>query len=325
MSEILKNTSLIKYSIEKFEKTTYNSIDDIIISNKDGFVKWLNTYGFNYKNDFLSIIQKNNFDDFLIKLFKDNNHSNKVIELDGLLFIAIRIVKNQKGSFNSEQMSFIVSNDYIWSIQEKKGDYFDSIRQRLENNLGIVRKKKADYLLFLILESIIDNYKITYQHISDFCEKEIGLSNINPNPEYTLMVEQRKKELFNFKRASSSLRDIIIKIEKFEIDGFETKYFSELKEQINNLINDIDFEIQELESKMNLIFSIQGYHLNEVIKTLTIFSVIFIPLTFVAGIYGMNFKNMPELNTQYGYFVLLFIMLAITLSIIWYVSKKKWF
>ena len=90
-------------------------------------------------------------------------------------------------------------------------------------------------------------------------------------------------------------------------------------------MTNIDFELQELESKINLIFSIQGHRLNEVMKTLTILSVIFIPLTFLAGIYGMNFENMPELKFQYGYFLLLGFMFVISLFIVWYFKRKKWF
>jgi len=139
------------------------------------------------------------------------------------------------------------------------------------------------------------------------------------------LVEKRKQELFNFKKATLSLRDTIIKLEKMDILGFDVKYFSELKEQTSNLISNIDFELQELESKINLIFSIQGHRLNEVMKTLTILSVVFIPLTFLAGIYGMNFENIPELKFKYGYFILLGIMILITIISVWYFKKKRWF
>ena len=122
-----------------------------------------------------------------------------------------------------------------------------------------------------------------------------------------------------------SLKDTVVKLEKMEIEGFNVKYFSERKEQTNNLISNIDFELQELESKINLIFSIQGHRLNEVMKTLTILSVIFIPLTFLAGIYGMNFENIPELKYEYSYFILLGIMVLITLVSVWYFKRKKWF
>jgi magnesium transporter len=129
--------------------------------------------------------------------------------------------------------------------------------------------------------------------------------------------------LLNFKKATLSLREVVMKLENIEIKVFNNKYFDELKEQINNLITNIDFELQELESKIKLIFSIQGHLLNEVRKTLTILSEVFIPLTFLAGIYGMNFENIPELKYQNWYFILLGIMFVIALENIWYFKRKN--
>jgi len=131
--------------------------------------------------------------------------------------------------------------------------------------------------------------------------------------------------LLKLKKSANSLRTTLLRLEKVKYKNLKNSYFSELKEQTNELITDIDFELQTLESSMNLVFSIQGHRLNEVMKTLTIFSVIFIPLTFLAGIYGMNFENMPELKTKYGYFILLGIMLILTLGIVYYFKRKKWF
>ena len=107
--------------------------------------------------------------------------------------------------------------------------------------------------------------------------------------------------------------------------NFEDHYFTELKEQASYLMDDIDFDLQQLDSNLNLIFNMQSHRLNEVMKTLTIFSVIFIPLTFLAGIYGMNFKNIPELEYENGYYILLSVMLLVTIVSIYIFKKKKWF
>lgn len=184
--------------------------------------------------------------------------------------------------------------------------------------------------MFLLLKSILENYQNIYEENAELNADKLNSTHIKLTPEFTSLVEKRKQELFNFKKATLSLQDTTLKLEKVEIAGFETKHFSELKEQTNNLISNIDFvlqelELQELESKINLIFSIQGHRINEVMKTLTILSVIFIPLTFLAGIYGMNFENIPELKFKYGYFVLLRIMVFITICAIWYFKRKKWF
>ncbi|MGY8934153.1 MAG: CorA family divalent cation transporter [Flavobacteriales bacterium] len=324
-TNFLKQTTLIKYSRNKLERKNLLDVSEINLIEKDDSVKWLNTYGIDYQTEFNKIIQNNKFDDFIIKLLKEKVHPNKVIELDNILFIALQVLKIEKSKFNSEQMIFIVSKEFIWSIQEKNGDYFEWIRQRLDNGNELVRKKKTHYLLYLILESIIDNYQSTYQKSAELINSKIKSSKIQPTPEFTALVENRKQELFNFKKASNSLRDTIVKLEKVELVEKKTKYFTELKEQSVNLNNDIDFELNVLESKLNLIFSIQGHRLNQVMKTLTIFSVIFIPLTFLSGVYGMNFKYMPGLNFKNGYYVLIGIMLLITIISIWYFFKKKWF
>ena len=225
----------------------------------------------------------------------------------------------------SEQMYFVISKDFVWCIQEKRGDHFDWIRQRIFENKGIIRKKRADYLLFFILETLITNYKDKYEE-SVLMENALdAIVKREPTPEFMFEVEQKKAMIHDFKKASHGLRDIIVKLERVEVKGFQTKYFSELREQINGLIMDIDSDIMELESQINLFFSVQGHRLNEVMKTLTIFSVVFIPLTFLAGIYGMNFENMPELKSPYGYFILLGVMFIVTIISVIIFKRKKWF
>ena len=324
-NEFLNNTSIISYSAKKYKNDNFSTLEDIVLTNKTATVEWLNTYGLQYKDIFRKLILDNNLDDFLIKLLMTDEHSNKVILLEDVVFISLHVLKTDENQLENEQLFFIASSGFLWSIQEKVGDYFNWIRERLEMNKGLVRRKKSDYLLFLIIESIIDNYEDALAKNAVTSSKLLDPSQIKPTPEFTSLVEKRKQELYRFKKATLSLKEMITKMEKIEIKGFDSKYFSELKEQTNNLISNIDFELQELESKINLIFSIQGHRLNEVMKTLTILSVIFIPLTFLAGIYGMNFEYIPELQWKYSYFVLLGIMIVITVLAIWYFKRKKWF
>lgn len=323
--EFLSQTTLISYSSDTCHRRTYEELSDIHLTESEETIQWLNTYGITFHSDFKAVILKNKLDDFLIKLLVNPIHPNKVISLDQVLFISIKVLKTNSKRLGQEQMLFLFSPGFLWSIQEKSGDYFEWIRERLTGNIGLVRRKNADYLLFLILESIIDNYQEAYQKFSNIKIQELGVTEIKPTPEFTLRIERRKQKMFRIKRATVSLRDTITKLENAELRNFHGNYFSELKEQASNIISDIEFEIQELESKMNMIYSIQGHKLNEVMKTLTIFSVIFIPLTFLAGIYGMNFEYIPELKWPHGYFFVLGIMVVLALLIIWYISRKKWF
>ncbi len=284
----------------------------------------MNTYGLEYKESFKEVIKENNLDDFLLKILEDDYQANKLIELEELLFISVKTLRIEANEVDTEQMYFISSEKYLWSIQEKQGDHFDWIRERIEKNQGLVRKKNADYLLYLLMDSIMDHYQLIVDKYSGL-EESKQWSDIKPTPDFTARIEQRRSVFFELKRATLSLRDLLVKFEKLEWDTFEEKYFRELKEQANNLNSEIDFELAELESKLNLIFSIQGYRLNEVMKTLTIFSVIFIPITFIAGVYGMNFDNMPELHYANGYFIILGIMMVLAISLYMYFRNQNWF
>lgn len=323
--EFLSKTTLISYSRDSCSRQTFDELADVQLTETEETIQWLNTYGIAFQPEFKQVVLQNKLDDFLIKLFLDPNHPNKVIPLSQMLFISIKVLKTESRRLAQEQMIFLFSPGFIWSIQEKKGDYFEWIRQRITDDIGLVRKKKADYLLFLLLESIIDNYQDAHRKYSSLKIQELVLTDIKPTPEFTLKVERKKQKLFRIKRAVVSLRDTITKLENIELKNFHPNYFSELKEQATHIISDVEFEIQELESRMNMIYSIQGHKLNEVMKTLTIFSVIFIPLTFLAGIYGMNFEYMPELKSENGYFIIIGVMVFMAALIIWYISRKKWF
>lgn len=320
-----ENSWVINYSPENYYNRKFSITEDLLLSKEDKSITWVNTYGLEYMDEFRQMVNGNNLDDFLLRLLLNQKMGNKVIELEDQLFIAARILKTEHYSMESEQMYFVVSKDFVWCIQEKWGDHFDWIRQRIFENKGIIRKKRADYLLFFILETLITNYKEKYEETIMIENSLDTMVKREPTPEFMFEVEQKKAVIHDFKKASHGLRDIIIKLERVEVKGFQTKYFTELREQISGLIMDIDSDIMELESQINLFFSVQGHRLNEVMKTLTIFSVIFIPLTFLAGIYGMNFENIPELRSPNGYFILLGVMLVITVVSIIIFKRKKWF
>lgn len=322
-SSLAEFSSSIIYNEKEINTQKSISLENTQLRHS-GKTHWLNIYGLDSSDEIRNFLQANDLDEFIYKLLLDKERTTKVLILNEVVFIAIRVLKTENNLFESEQMFFMVDPAFLWSIQEKKGDYFEWVRERLQLGKGIVRKRKVDYLLYLLLESIIDNYHETYQKYTA-SYTNIRTTEIKPTPEFTAKVERRKQDLFKFKRATASLRDTFTKLEQLEIKELRSKYFSELKDQANNLISDIDFDLHELESDINLIFSIQGHRLNDVMKTLTIFSVIFIPLTFIAGIYGMNFDHIPGAKHPQGFHILMIIMALISGFSIFYFIRKKWF
>lgn len=326
LNEFTENTDIINYSQEKIISFQPNKLDDIVLSTTNENITWLNINGFQHLDAISKIISNNNLDEFLLNLIKENNHRNKVIELNNSFFLTLKSPYDSRNKYDIkfEQLVFIVGKDFVWSVQEVKGDHFEHIRERLENNYGVVRKKGADYLFYLLVEAIIDNYNSILINSTQENVNLNGLVDVKPTPEFALEIERNKKQLYQIKKMTSSIKDAIYQLESIDMIGFNLKYFIELKEQIGLINDDIDFKLNQLESSLNLMFSMQSHRLNEVMKILTVFSVIFIPLTFLAGIYGMNFENMPELENTNGYFILLGVMVFITILSIILIKRKKW-
>lgn len=327
VDEFLSDSALIQYDQAHSEMRTFKAVEDIRITGSSDKINWLNIYGFQYLNEVRKIIAQNNLDEFLCFLIHENNHRNKVIELSDSFFVTLKSPYYAKHDeeVKFEQLVFIVGENFIWSIQEVRGDHFEHIRSRIKDNLGIVRKKGVDYLFYLLLEAIIDNYYLAYERLN---EDNIGLDDpdhVKPTPEFARSVENSKKQLYMIKRTTTSLNEAVGHLQNVEFEKFNQKYFGELREQIKMISDEVDYKLQHLESSINLMFSIQNHRLNEVMRTLTIFSVIFIPLTFLAGIYGMNFENMPELKSRNGYFIVLGAMFLIVVLTITYIRRKKWY
>lgn len=323
-NSFLQNTSLIEYSSDYFNRKKIQKIEDLSFSSEENQVRWYNTYGIVSKEDFKKVVIQNDLNDFLLRLYADINHPNKVIDMNEVVFMTIQVLKPSTEELGIEQMVFILTPCVIWSIQERKGDHFGWIRDRLQNKVGLIRDKNADYLMYFILDSILENYSQALVKLAEIKLYTGKLETIKTNPEFMHEIEQRKNALFLIKRATTSLRDGISKLETTHLRGKKTLYYNELKEQSTHILSDLEFELHKLESAINLLFTIQGSRLNEVMKILTLFSVIFIPLTFLAGVYGMNFENMPELKYKYGYFITLGTMAVISLGALIYFYRKKW-
>jgi magnesium transporter len=324
MKDFASNTSSFIYNPNSITEEKPGGVETIKLLNNE-HITWLNTYGLSYSKEFTKIIHANKLDEFLQLLIKENKHRNKVIELEETMFLAINTIHLNSKEISTEQMMFVLGENFVWSIQEKPGDYFQDIRYRLRENKGLVRKKNSDYLLYLIIDAIIDNYSSVYEKINGPLEQIQEQENPETDQENVLKIENGKQQLFQLKKAIASLRETIFKLENSGLDFLESRYFSEAKEQANYLMDDIDFDLNQLESKLNLIFNLQNNRLNQVMKTLTIFSVIFIPLTFLAGIYGMNFDHMPGTKAANGFYIFLLVTVFVTLLSIYMINRRNWF
>lgn len=252
----------------------------------------------------------------------------KIEEFEEFVFATLKAIFRKKGKLQIEQISFVLKHNVLISYQERHGDLFSEIRGRLKNNTGIVRTKKVDYLLYLLIDAVLKNYQSELAVVQEEIDCTQVIVHKDFNEEFFQKIEAFKDELKLLKKSLNPLRDQLLKLSNNRnglIDETNLPYFNDLKDQILYIFDEIDQEKSDLESMTNQYFAVLSQRSNEVMQFLTIIAALFIPLTFIAGLYGMNFDNMPELHSNYGYYVVLGIMIMITIVLILYFRKKKWF
>ncbi len=295
---------------------------------------WLNVHGLNDNVVVKSIGDYLGIDNFMLSDILNTSKRTKLEEYHDTLFFNIKSLLPEEDStnINVEQISFLLKNGVLVSFQEKRSDFFTHIRERIRTHSGIVRDKKADYLLFLLLDAIMENFYITIESEEDRVEELINLSKTSTNPQILEQIEKHRDNYNFLKRSIIPLRDSLYSIKSIKDDNVfnaieqdNYSFFERLHQKSLELLEQIEYDLITLDSASNFYFSTQNHKMNEVMKTLTVVSVFFMPLTFIVGVYGMNFDNMPELHWKYGYFIILGCMFLLLLGMIYYFKRKNWY
>jgi magnesium transporter len=253
----------------------------------------------------------------------------KAEEFDDYLFFTLKMLYRIDGTaIDYEQISFVLGKDYLISFQEKEGDWFDGFRERIRLDQGRVRKKQADYLLYRLIDIIVDNYYNVLDRIGDLIDETEETVYQNPSTRTFTRIQNLKKELIFLRKALFPLRDALSKIVKGESDFVKEenlRFFSDVYEHVIHLTDSLDTYKDLVSSLTDIHINAMNTKMNEVMKVLTVISTIFIPLTFIVGVYGMNFKHMPELDWTWGYYGVWGIMIVMVVGMLAFFRYKKWF
>lgn len=322
---------ILKYNENDFkEERNFNPISQSGLFTDSNYKYWLNIHGIHDTNLINKLGKKLDIHRLAIQDILDVNQRPKFQEYEEFWFLSLKsILPSLSEALQIEQLSFVVGSNFLVSFQERKADYFEHVRIRIRNNTGVVRERGVDYLLYLLLESILDNYFLTLNDIHNKLEYITLTDPTNEvSPGMLNQIEIYKRQVNWIKKVTMPIKDFSLWVERDNssfIEEKHLKYYFELKDICFSLTDQCDQLLNRLESNTNLFFSIQGNRMNQIMKTLTIVATIFIPLTFIAGIYGMNFSYMPELNWKWGYFGIWGVILIIFVLMLVYFRRKKWF
>lgn len=297
-------------------------------------VLWVNVHGLHNEDLIRRIGELIGIESYIIADVLNIARRTRMEELDDMLFFSIKSILQEQGAeaVRVEQISFLIRGNLLVSFQERKSDFFEHIRERIRQQIGSVRRKRNDYLLYLLLEAVMENFFITIENNEDKIEALIVDSNDNEGMEILELIEKNRENLNFLKRSIVPLRDALYTLKSMQDDDEFTEieksnyiFFTRLHQKSLELLDQIEYDMNSLESASNVFFSSQNQRMNQIMKTLTIFSVIFMPLTFIVGVYGMNFDNMPELRSTNGYYIVLAAMFVIAVGMVIYFRRKKWF
>lgn len=316
------------YAIEKDEPAHF--VNDFVEAEIDpDYVSWLNFHGLHDQLSIEKICQKLKIDKLSIETIYNFTRRPKVEEYPEYMFFSVKsaLPEENEVMLNQEQITFILGKDYLISFQEKSSDHFTDVRNRIEKGRGKIRSKGPDFLLFRMLEAIIDNYFEVLLSISDNIERIDAKLHISESKALFKEIETEKRKLIELRKIVQPMRDVTMQLEHSEstlLDQNNFYYFTNLKSSCVSALEEIEANKQILEGMSNLFYAAQGQRMNEIMKMLTVVSSLFIPLTFIVGVYGMNFKYMPELEWKSGYFMVWGIMLSLIVILMIYFIKKGW-
>jgi len=323
------DTQLFKYNKEECAESKNILPENISTFEKNDEKYWLNVHGLSDTESIASLCEKQGIHGLVIQDILDVNQRPKFQEYDNFSFLTLKSIVPSEEELITEQISFVFGVNFLISFQERKEDFFEHLKVRLREDKGLLREQSVDYLLYAMLESILDNYFRTLHKLD---EKIEGLNfadtKKDPSPDALQNIENHKKYVHFIKKSILPIKEFTQAVERGDCQFIEQKhlkYFLEIQDLCLTLIDSSDMVLASLESATNLFFSVQGHRMNQVMKTLTIVATIFMPLTFIAGIYGMNFTYMPELEWKYGYLGIWGVIVLVFLGMVIYFKSKKWF
>lgn len=254
----------------------------------------------------------------------------KVQEFDNGVFITLKMLqfKDESRTISVENLSLILTQGCLLSFQEQKGDVFNPIRERIRKHKNKIRTSGVDYLAFALLDVVVDNYIYIIGLMGEKIENLEDRMTDEPRKELLDEINDYKKELNFLRKNIKPAREMILSLVKLESELLHDEnrfHFKELQDNITEAGELSDSYREILYDQLNIYHTVMSTRLNDIMRTLTIFSVMFIPLTFIVGVYGTNFDYVPELHWHNGYFIMWVVMVVVAIVMFLLFRKKKWF
>ncbi len=321
--------TLIDYDEENFEQKSIDSRGLENLQNREAGIRWLNVEGLSDVNVLETVGRIFNLHPLILEDILNTDQRPRIDVNDDYIFICAKMLFYHKGAgeFEIDQVSFILGRNYVISISEKDTDVFEPVVKRLQQGMSRFRKLGADYLVYSLLDVIVDNYFAVLEVFGDQVETVEDEMVVRTSRQTLGTIHKLKRQILFLHKSVWPMREVLSFLERGEsllVQESTEIYIRDLYDHIVQVMDTTETLRDILSSMLDVYLSSSSNRMNEIMKVLTIISTVFMPLSFIVGVYGMNLKNMPELNWPWMYPVLWMIMLGISLFMLMYFKRKKW-
>ncbi|UCG66906.1 MAG: magnesium/cobalt transporter CorA [Deltaproteobacteria bacterium] len=321
--------TIIDYDATQFQEKELDTIEECFPFKDTPTVTWINIDGLHEVQIIEKIGKHFSIHPLVLEDILHSGQRPKMEDFEDHIFLVVKMFyyDEKNNEIKMEQVSLLLGSNFVISFQEREGDIFNPIRERIRNHKGRIRRMKADYLGYALLDTIVDNYFIILEKIGEDIENMEEELVTRPTPETLQTIHNLKRELIVLRKSIWPLREVVNSLERGEsplINEATGVYLRDVYDHTIQVIDTIETFRDMVSGMLDIYLSSISNKMNEVMKVLTIIATIFIPLTFVAGIYGMNFEFMPELKWHWGYFAALLVMVAVAVIMVFYFRRKRW-
>ena len=320
---------LMEYKQERISEKELSGIKEADSINDPECVSWINIFGIHDKDLMEQIAQTFNLPPLFMEDIMNTDQRPKYYDGDHFDAFILKMLKYDEGNklITAEQLTLILGENYVLTLQEQTADVFNPVRERIRNAKKTSRLYKADYLAYALLDTVVDNYILVTESLGRNIEAQEDKLFLNPEKSLVEQIYKFKTELSFLRKSVRPVMDLMTQLLKSENNGFDEShkhYLADLNDLVVQAAEAIELYNGMISDHLNIYSTNVNNRINEVMKVLTIFASIFIPLTFLAGIYGMNFEYIPELGFKYSYLIFWIVVVCVAGGLLIFFRRKKW-
>lgn len=322
--------TIIDYDEDQYDEKEVSDVLECCVLKETSSVSWINVDGIHDVEIVNKFRENFGLHPLVVEDIVHTGQRPKNEDYGEYIYIVFPMLTfdEERKEIKGEQVSLILSERFVLSFQERRGDIFDIIRERLRNAKGRIRRLGTDYLAYALVDAVVDHYFVILEKIGERIEELEESLTRNAQPETMQEIHRLKREMLFLRKSIWPMRESISGLEKSEsvlVKKATLKYLRDVYDHTIQIIDTVETFRDMLSGMHDAYLTNISNRMNEVMKVLTIIATIFIPMTFIAGIYGMNFKFMPELDWRWGYFAVWGMIVAVAVIMIFYFKRKKWF